>query len=83
LNPRSPKDGLTLGYVEGGDKCNATQNYQLKLNLICDKGVKKDEPTFELEESVVKDDCRIKVINMRSSVACPALSLGTLWIFYN
>lgn len=79
IDNENPESGLMLEFT-GGDSCNETNNYALTVQLNCDQYAKKT--TYELDTSSLMNPCTPKVI-LTSKEACPVLSLGTLWHFFN
>lgn len=79
IDPDEPDLGLVLTF-KGGNQCNATSDYQLVLQLNCDEYA--STTTYNLDPASIATPCTPRVI-MNSPVACPVLSLGTLWTFFN
>jgi hypothetical protein len=79
IDEERPDLGLKLKY-RGGNQCNATSEYIFELQLNCDPYSTKLH--YELELASLKYPCSPRVI-MTTKEACPVLSLGTLWHFFN
>lgn len=79
IDEEVPDLGLKLLY-KGGNRCNATNFYQLEVQLNCDEYASK--VSYVLDTSSVKDPCSPRVI-LTSAESCPKLTLGTLWTFFN
>ena len=60
--------------------CDAKSKFQMMLQLNCDLYAEKT--TYSLDTASLVDPCRPRVI-LSSKEACPKLSLGTLWSFFN
>jgi len=74
-----PELGLRLNFT-GGNKCDDTHSFQLMVQLNCDEYA--TSTTYNLDTSSLKDPCTPLVI-MSSKEACPKLTLGSLWTFFN
>lgn len=80
IDDSTPEKGLILDY-KGTEKCQGNQTYGLQLRLECDNDMKKTQ--YELDRSSIEtNDCSPRII-LKTKEACPALSLGTLWHFFN
>ncbi|CDW71763.1 UNKNOWN [Stylonychia lemnae] len=74
-----PDLGLRLNFT-GGNMCNDTAKFQLLLQLNCDDYAQGT--SYSLDTSSLSSPCTPRVI-MTSKEACPKLSLGSLWHFFN
>jgi hypothetical protein len=80
IDSSRPDLGLKLNFT-GGNMCNKTDKYVLEVQLNCDLNA-GSRVSYELDTTSIKNPCSPKVI-MSTSYACPVLSLGTLWHFFN
>ncbi len=83
INWDEPRVGLVLG-MTGGQMCNSTTYYEVDIQLICDYSAQT--PLYELSVPTLANrehDCEPKLITFRSIEACPKISIGSLWRFYN
>jgi len=78
IDTANPELGLTLKFT-GGNKCNATAYYALVVQLNCDTYATQTYLQLDLDSIA---ECSPRVI-MTSQAACPVLTLGTLWQFFN
>ena len=80
IDEEYPELGLILDLYSGSHLCNATDYFTLQLQLNCDQYSNK--PSFTLDTAGSTLPCSPRII-MDTSEACPVLSLGTLWHFFN
>lgn len=76
---KEPNKGLVLNFY-GPNYCNETAKYNLNVQLNCDKYAPKT--SYSLDIDSLSDPCTKRVI-INSKEACPKLSLGNLWQFFN
>lgn len=74
ISEKNPSMGVIINY-EGGNMCNATSHYSLKVQINCNPNL--DKTTFALDKESLKNVCDPVVI-MNSPHACPVLSMGPL-----
>jgi hypothetical protein len=79
IDSDNPELGLRLNFT-GGNMCDNEHKYQLMLQLNCDEYA--SSTTYSLDTSSLSDPCTPTVI-MQSKEACPKLTLGSLWTFFN
>ena len=79
IDSEQPDLGLTLLF-SGGNMCNATNKFELLVQLNCDQYNPKT--SYNLDTSSLVNPCSPTVI-LSSKEACPKLTLGTLWTFFN
>lgn len=60
--------------------CNDNDKFQLLLQLNCDEYA--TTTTYNLDTASLSNPCTPRVI-LTSKEACPRLTLGTLWQFFN
>ena len=78
LDNQNPANGVNLDYY--ANYCNTTNRYNLNLQLQCDKYSPKT--TYQLDLNTMNEKCTKRVI-ITSKDACPKVSLGRIWIFFN
>ena len=79
IDNEQPDLGLTLMFT-GGNLCNDTSKFEFTLQLNCDYYATKT--SYNLDTTSLANPCSPRVI-LSSKEACPKLTLGTLWTFFN
>ncbi len=77
MDANRPDYGVILDY-EGGNYCNETSLYSLRIEILCDEDAVV--PTYDINTASIANPCSPSIL-MTARAGCPIFSMHTLWDF--